>query len=83
MGDDDHDVSYRDLLTIAHQAPRSSAVMRNLDPDFYQWGLQEPDHQIFATSVRVEVSYGPINLGLAPEEVEIQVHEAMVATGID
>ncbi|CAB1026639.1 ATP-binding cassette domain-containing protein [Corynebacterium diphtheriae] len=45
--------------------------------------LQEPDDQIFATSVLVEVSYGPINLGLAPEEVEIRVHEAMVATGID
>lgn len=52
VGDDDHDVSYRDLLTIAHQAPRSSAVMRNLDPDFYQWGLQEHLLASIADAVR-------------------------------
>ncbi|VZH84748.1 Cobalt import ATP-binding protein CbiO [Corynebacterium rouxii] len=44
--------------------------------------LQEPDDQIFATSVRAEVSYRPINLGLSPDEVELRVQKVMAATSI-
>lgn len=44
--------------------------------------LQEPDDQIFATSVRADVSYGPLNLGLDIKEVEDRVAAALEATGI-
>lgn len=44
--------------------------------------LQEPDDQIFATTVRADVSFGPVNQGLSTQEVEQRVAEALVATGI-
>ncbi|GGG78494.1 energy-coupling factor ABC transporter ATP-binding protein [Corynebacterium pelargi] len=47
-----------------------------------QMVLQEPDDQIFATSVAADVSYGPINLGLSEAVVRERVDEALDATGI-
>ncbi|AZA09638.1 energy-coupling factor ABC transporter ATP-binding protein [Corynebacterium pseudopelargi] len=47
-----------------------------------QMVLQEPDDQIFATSVAADVSYGPINLGLSEAVVRERVDEALEATGI-
>ncbi len=41
--------------------------------------FQNPDHQIFAPSVRDEVAFGPRNLGLPADEVEARV-EAALAT---
>lgn len=38
--------------------------------------FQNPNHQLFATTVRAELAFGPTNLGLAPAEVETRVAEA-------
>ena len=39
--------------------------------------LQDPDDQLFAGSVFQDVSFGPLNLGLAEREVRAQVAEAL------
>lgn len=44
--------------------------------------LQEPDDQIVAATVRADVSFGPMNLGLDREEVVTRVDEAMAAMDI-
>jgi energy-coupling factor transport system ATP-binding protein len=41
--------------------------------------FQNPDHQIFAPSVREEVAFGPRNLGLSRAEVERRVEAALGA----
>ncbi len=38
---------------------------------------QNPDHQIFANTVKDEVAFGPRNLGLAPEEINKAVQHAL------
>lgn len=47
-----------------------------------QMVLQEPDDQIFATTVRADVSFGPVNLGLERSEVVRRVGDALSALGI-
>lgn len=47
-----------------------------------QMVLQEPDDQLFATTVRADVSFGPVNLGLDDDEVRRRVEEAMAAVGV-
>lgn len=47
-----------------------------------QMVLQEPDDQIFATTVRADVSFGPVNLGLDRAEVAHRVDEALAALAI-
>jgi len=42
--------------------------------------FQDPDSQLFCASVFEEVSFGPVNLGLTPEEVRRRVREALRAT---
>jgi len=39
--------------------------------------LQNPDHQLFANSVKDEIMFGPRNLGLSEEEIEKRVKDAM------
>jgi len=41
--------------------------------------FQNPDHQIFASSVRDEVTFGPKNYGLSEEDISTNVHEALEA----
>lgn len=38
---------------------------------------QNPDHQIFANTVKEEVAFGPRNLGLTPEEINQAVQHAL------
>jgi len=42
--------------------------------------FQNPDHQIFSSTVREEVAFGPRNLGSGEREVEARVAEALAAT---
>lgn len=44
--------------------------------------FQNPDHQIFAATVRDEVAFGPRNLGLADAAVAERVAEALAAVGL-
>ena len=44
--------------------------------------FQDPEVQLFSASVYQEISFGPVNLGLAAEEVRERVYGAMAATGI-
>jgi len=45
--------------------------------------FQNPDHQIFAATVREEVTFGPRNLGLSPPEVEERTRDSLRAVGLD
>ncbi len=39
--------------------------------------FQDPDDQIIAPTVKQDVAFGPVNLGLSQEEIEKRVHEAL------
>lgn len=39
--------------------------------------FQDPDDQIFAPTVKQDVAFGPMNLGLSPEEIEKRVQESL------
>jgi cobalt ECF transporter T component CbiQ len=43
---------------------------------------QDPDDQIFSTSVEEDVAFGPRNLGLPAEEVEERVDSALASVGM-
>ena len=44
--------------------------------------FQNPDHQIFAETVRKEIAFGAENAGCAPDECEARVTEALQAVGL-
>ncbi|MEX2288213.1 MAG: energy-coupling factor ABC transporter ATP-binding protein [Planctomycetaceae bacterium] len=44
--------------------------------------FQDPDDQLFCPTVREDVAFGPLNLGLRREEVERRVEESLVAVGL-
>jgi len=44
--------------------------------------FQNPNHQLFATTVRAELHFGPTNIGLPPEEIETRVQQAVEFFGI-
>lgn len=44
--------------------------------------FQNPNDQLFAASVRDDVAFGPENMGLSPEEIEVRVREALDLTGM-
>jgi len=74
--------------------PKSGRILLNGEPcDYRLSGLmklrsrvglvfQNPDSQLFSATVREDVSFGPMNLGLTREEVERRVELALEATGI-
>jgi len=39
--------------------------------------FQDPDDQLFASTVEEDVAFGPTNMGLPPEEIKRRVHEAL------
>jgi len=45
--------------------------------------FQDPDDQIFSMTVREDVSFGPLNMGLSPEEVQARVDSALKAVRIE
>ena len=44
--------------------------------------FQNPDSQLFSASVREDVSFGPMNMGLAESEVRTRVEESLLAVGM-
>ena len=45
--------------------------------------FQNPDHQIFESSVEKEVAFGPRNLGLSESEINQRVEEALRIVGLE
>lgn len=45
--------------------------------------FQYPEHQLFAETVYDDVAYGPRNLGLCAEEVDLRVRDALRSVGLD
>ena len=45
--------------------------------------FQDPDDQLFSPSVYEDVAFGPIYMGLPPDEVERRVKEALAQVGLD
>ncbi len=45
--------------------------------------FQNPDYQLFAPTVGEDIAFGPRNQGLAGEEIEHRVREAMEQVGLD
>ncbi len=44
--------------------------------------FQDPDDQLFMTTVFDDVAFGPLNMGLSREEAGDRVHEALHAVGL-
>jgi energy-coupling factor transport system ATP-binding protein len=45
--------------------------------------FQYPEHQLFEETVFKDVAFGPQNLGLPKEEIELRVKEALMLVGMD
>lgn len=45
--------------------------------------FQYPEYQLFEETVKQDVAFGPLNLGLDKEEVEVRVKEAIELVGLD
>ena len=45
--------------------------------------FQYPEHQLFEETVFKDVAFGPQNLGLPKEEIELRVKEALTLVGLD
>ncbi|RVU54110.1 energy-coupling factor transporter ATPase [Anaerosphaera multitolerans] len=45
--------------------------------------FQYPEYQLFEETVERDISFGPVNLGLSSEEVDIRVKESMELVGLD
>ncbi len=45
--------------------------------------FQNPDDQIFSATVEEDIAFGPLNMGLAAEEVEKRVDEALCLVGME
>lgn len=45
--------------------------------------FQDPDDQIFSMTVKEDVSFGPLNMGLSSEEVQARVQSALKAVRIE
>ncbi len=43
--------------------------------------FQDPDDQLFMPTVREDVAFGPLNLGVRPDEIDARVQEALGAVG--
>jgi cobalt/nickel transport system ATP-binding protein len=44
--------------------------------------FQDPDDQVFSTTVWEDVAFGPANMGLSQEETDIRAHRALDAVGM-
>ena len=45
--------------------------------------FQNPDHQIFAETVAAEIAFGPRNLGVHADEIEVRVRESLRMVGLE
>ncbi|MDO3377525.1 energy-coupling factor ABC transporter ATP-binding protein [Geoalkalibacter halelectricus] len=45
--------------------------------------FQDPNDQLFASTVEEDVAFGPTNMGLAPQQIKERVHEALHRVGME
>lgn len=45
--------------------------------------FQDPDDQLFSPTVYDDVAFGPIYMGLSPDEIDARVHDALSRVGLD
>ncbi|HPP31473.1 MAG TPA: ATP-binding cassette domain-containing protein, partial [Soehngenia sp.] len=45
--------------------------------------FQYPEHQLFEETIYKDIAFGPKNLGLTEEEIELRVRDAMELVGLD
>ena len=45
--------------------------------------MQYPEYQLFADTVKDDIAYGPKNMGLSPEEIEVRVQRSAEFCGLD
>lgn len=78
-------------LNAIHLAQEGSVIFdgETISPKNERWvrskvGLvfQDPDDQVFSTTVWEDVAFGPTNMGLAKGEIEKRVHDSLVAVGM-
>ncbi len=70
------------MITIAGLDPSASSSRRKL-PSKVGIVFQDSDDQIINASVRDEVAFGPLNLGIAKEETQQRVSEALTSVGLE
>jgi cobalt/nickel transport system ATP-binding protein len=79
------------ILGLLKQLPREVSVLgqplasaRAVEAMRGRVGLlfQDPDDQLFCTTVFDDVAFGPINQGLPPEEVRERVRDSLAAVGL-
>ncbi|MDJ0705610.1 MAG: ABC transporter ATP-binding protein [Leptolyngbyaceae cyanobacterium MO_188.B28] len=44
--------------------------------------FQNPNDQLFSLSVRDDIAFGPLNMGLSEHEVDVRVQESLMLTGV-
>ena len=69
------------VVRVAGLDPADPAERRRL-PAAAGIIFQNSDDQVFSNSVRDDVAFGPLNLGLDPDEVKRRVAEALRKTGL-
>ena len=68
-------------VTVAGRDTRSLSVAEL--SRFVTYCYQNPDHQIFQSTIYEEVAFGPKNMGLSGTELEERVTEALRAVGLE
>lgn len=61
--------------------PADSALRRKL-PETIGVVFQNPDDQLFSPTVLDDVAFGPLNLGVPPDEARLRAREALASVGL-
>ncbi|WP_435871452.1 energy-coupling factor ABC transporter ATP-binding protein [Micromonospora echinaurantiaca] len=69
-------------ITVAGDRVRHTRAGLRAVRQQVQLVVQDPDDQLFSASVRQDVSFGPVNLGLPAEQVRQRCDEALAALGV-
>jgi len=77
-------ISTNGKTTTPVRVSGTPAIQENLPAIRRQVGFlfQDPDDQLFCSTVRDDVAFGPLNLGLSQEEVRKRVTEQLAAMGL-
>ena len=76
---------YRSLSKRACKKAIGAAVKKRKSELCFRVGLvmQYPEYQLFEETVYKDIAYGPQNMGLSQEEIDVRVREAAAFTGLE